>query len=235
MLIRLDQQPLTPAQPCSKPNCGHTHRNGSVRPADRQDTYTPTPASHNRPAPQTYSPSGKMANASFRGTAADYAPIAQESPSQGKEAANVVGKADSGHHEHTGTVQASAAHTHGIDEKTAKRMGLVECTACKTRTYCCGSNDPGISFSTPTQIDPGQAASAVMSHEQEHLSEHYSQAREKGMKVVSQGITITTAVCPECGKVYVSGGEARTVAVAAGSHAPEPTPDGNGSLLDREA
>ena len=39
-------------------------------------------------------------------------------------------------------------------------------------------------------------------------------ARQENRKVVSQSVTYHTAICPECGKAYVSGGTTRTVTKA---------------------
>lgn len=85
-----------------------------------------------------------------------------------------------------------------------------ECQTCKERKYQDGSNDPGVSFKTPTNIAPEAAASAVRGHEQEHVSREQSKAQRDGRDVVSQSVTIHTAICPECGRVYVSGGTTRT-------------------------
>ena len=85
-----------------------------------------------------------------------------------------------------------------------------ECQTCKERKYQDGSDDPGVSFKTPTNIAPEAAASAVRGHEQEHVSREQSKAQREGREVVSQSVTIHTAICPECGKVYVSGGTTRT-------------------------
>lgn len=85
-----------------------------------------------------------------------------------------------------------------------------ECQTCKERKYQDGSNDPGVSFKTPTNIAPEAAASAVRGHEQEHVSREQSKAQQQGREVVSQSVTIHTAICPECGRVYVSGGTTRT-------------------------
>lgn len=85
-----------------------------------------------------------------------------------------------------------------------------ECQTCKERKYQDGSNDPGVSFKTPTNIAPEAVASAVRGHEQEHVSREQSKAQQQGREVVSQSVTIHTAICPECGRVYVSGGTTRT-------------------------
>lgn len=85
-----------------------------------------------------------------------------------------------------------------------------ECQTCKERKYQDGSDDPGVSYKTPTNIAPEAAASAVRGHEQEHVSREQSKAQRDGREVVSQSVTIHTAICPECGRVYVSGGTTRT-------------------------
>lgn len=85
-----------------------------------------------------------------------------------------------------------------------------ECQTCKERKYQDGSNDPGVSFKTPTNVAPELAASAVRGHEQEHVGREQAKAQREGREVVSQSVTYHTAICPECGKVYVSGGTTRT-------------------------
>ena len=89
-----------------------------------------------------------------------------------------------------------------------------ECQTCKERKYQDGSDDPGVSFKTPTNIAPEQAASAVRGHENEHVVREQAKARQEDRKVVSQSVTYHTSICPECGKVYVSGGTTRTVTKA---------------------
>lgn len=89
-------------------------------------------------------------------------------------------------------------------------MAEGECQTCKERKYQDGSNDPGVSFKTPTNVAPEQAASAVRGHEQEHVVREQAKAQREGREVVSQSVTYHTAICPECGKVYVSGGTTRT-------------------------
>ena len=85
-----------------------------------------------------------------------------------------------------------------------------ECQTCKERKYQDGSNDPGVSFKTPTNIAPEQAAAAVRGHEQEHVVREQAKAQRENREVVSQSVTYHTAICPECGKTYVSGGTTRT-------------------------
>lgn len=89
-------------------------------------------------------------------------------------------------------------------------MAEGECQTCRERKYQDGSDDPGVSFKTPTNVAPELAASAVRGHEQEHVVREQAEARREGREVVSQSVTYHTAICPECGKVYVSGGTTRT-------------------------
>ena len=96
-----------------------------------------------------------------------------------------------------------------------------ECETCKERKYQDGSDDPGVSFKTPTHIAPEQAASAVRGHEGEHVVREQAKARQEDRKVVSQSVTYHTDICPECGKVYVSGGTTRTVTKANNSEQAE--------------
>ena len=92
-----------------------------------------------------------------------------------------------------------------------------QCQTCEKRKYQDVSDDMGVSFQTPTQVDPNMAAAAVRGHENEHVVREQAKARQEDREVVSQSVTIHTDICPECGKVYVSGGETRTVTRAAGS------------------
>ena len=89
-----------------------------------------------------------------------------------------------------------------------------ECETCKERKYQDGSDDPGVSFKTPTHIGPDQAAAAVRGHENEHVVREQAKAQQEDRKVVSQSVTYHTDICPECGKTYVSGGTTRTVTKA---------------------
>ncbi len=88
--------------------------------------------------------------------------------------------------------------------------GNGECETCKNRKYKDGS-DENVSFKSATHISPEAAGAAVAGHEAEHVSNAYTKAGEKNGKVVSASVSIHTDVCPECGRVYVSGGETRTM------------------------
>lgn len=86
-----------------------------------------------------------------------------------------------------------------------------ECQTCEQRKYQDGSDDMGVSFQTPTNIKPEQAASAVRGHEMEHVYRERAKAEREDRDVVSQNVTMHTEICPECGKSYVSGGTTQTV------------------------
>jgi hypothetical protein len=84
-----------------------------------------------------------------------------------------------------------------------------ECQTCANRKYQDGSNDGGVSFQTPTKLSPGAAAAAVRSHEQEHVTRNAAKAEREGKEAHSH-VAIHSAVCPECGKTYISGGTTTT-------------------------
>lgn len=94
-------------------------------------------------------------------------------------------------------------------ERAAKRAGVIECETCATRKYKDGS-DENVSFKSAAHIAPEAAAARVRGHEAEHVSNAYEKASEKGGKVVNASVAIHTAVCPECGRTYVSGGTTTT-------------------------
>ncbi len=84
-----------------------------------------------------------------------------------------------------------------------------ECETCKNRKYQDGS-DEMVSFKAAGHIDPNNAASVVMSHEQEHVSNAYQKADKGNGEVVRASVRLKTDVCPECGRTYISGGETTT-------------------------
>lgn len=96
---------------------------------------------------------------------------------------------------------------------TGKNNGIKdpaeECQTCKERKYVDGS-DEMVSYKSPTHISPGSAASAVRAHEQEHVTNAYAKAAKDNGKVLRASVSIHTAVCPECGRSYVSGGTTHT-------------------------
>lgn len=113
------------------------------------------------------------------------------------------GSADPGRPAYLGDEQKIGASRRNFDS--------YECQTCKNRKYQDGSNDPGVSFKTPTRLSPESAPSAVRSHEYEHVSHARTQALQEDKEIVSQSVTYHTAVCPECGRNYISGGTTRTV------------------------
>ena len=94
-------------------------------------------------------------------------------------------------------------------ERADKRAGIEECETCKNRKYQDGS-DENVSFKSATHIDPGAAASAVRGHEAEHVANAYDKASKDGGEVINASVSIHTAICPECGRTYVSGGTTTT-------------------------
>lgn len=107
------------------------------------------------------------------------------------------------------------------DEKSKSAREFMQeetCQTCKNRKYQDGSDDPGVSFKTATRLSPEQAATAVRGHEMEHVTRERAKADREDRKVVQQSVTIHTAICPECGDVYVSGGTTRTVTTKDNRH-----------------
>lgn len=102
----------------------------------------------------------------------------------------------------------------GADESHKVKGGYksspADCQTCKERKYKDGSNETDVSFKAPGHIDPKASASAVMAHEQQHVSNAYQKAAQEQGKVVACNVSLHTAVCPECGTVYVSGGTTST-------------------------
>lgn len=102
----------------------------------------------------------------------------------------------------------------GKTEETTKKPGRksspAECKTCKERKYQDGSNEANVSFKAAAHVSPEAAGAAVRAHEGMHVANAYNKAKETGGKVLQASVSIHTAVCPECGRVYVSGGETRT-------------------------
>ena len=90
-----------------------------------------------------------------------------------------------------------------------KKANGEECQTCKNRKYKDGS-DEMVSFKSAQHISPEAAASRVRAHEQEHVSNAYNKAAQNNGKVVRASVTVHMAVCPECGRSYVSGGTTNT-------------------------
>lgn len=84
-----------------------------------------------------------------------------------------------------------------------------ECQTCKNRKYQDGSNEM-VSFKSAAHISPTAAGTAVRAHEQEHVANAYDKAAKNNGKVLNASVSIKTAICPECGRSYVAGGETQT-------------------------
>lgn len=110
--------------------------------------------------------------------------------------------------------QGHGTEKYGSDSGKKGDFDTYECQTCANRKYQDGSDDPGVSFKTPTTLSPEKAASAVRSHEYEHVNREQAKAERENRNVVSQSVTYHSAICPECGKVYIAGGTTRTVTKA---------------------
>ena len=92
-----------------------------------------------------------------------------------------------------------------VEKRPGMRSSPAECETCKNRKYQDGSNEM-VSFKSAQHISPEAAPARVRGHEQEHVSNAFKKAAEGNGKVMQASVKITTAVCPECGRTYVSGG-----------------------------
>lgn len=98
-------------------------------------------------------------------------------------------------------------NTDNILQKTASGE---ECQTCKNRKYQDGSDETNVSFKNAAHVSPGAAGAAVRAHENQHVKNAYAEAEQNNGKVISATVSIHTAVCPECGRTYVSGGTTNT-------------------------
>ncbi|MCL2108318.1 MAG: hypothetical protein FWH20_03120 [Oscillospiraceae bacterium] len=99
---------------------------------------------------------------------------------------------------------------HAVDERGKHKddCPLCECETCKNRRYQDQSNDSAVSLQQATKLNPKEAAHKVRAHEMEHIRREQYQANSDGNRVITQSVRIKSAICPECGENYVSGGEA---------------------------
>lgn len=106
------------------------------------------------------------------------------------------------------------------NENAASALDALEpqgaCETCASRKYVDKSDDPSVSFQTPTSVNPNMAAAVVASHEQEHVRNEHAKAQREDREIVSQSVTLTYDTCSECGKTYVSGGTTRTMSIDRG-------------------
>ena len=102
-----------------------------------------------------------------------------------------------------------------IEEQLEPKDGVnsaqeAECETCKNRKYVDGSNEGNVSFKSAQHIAPEGAASTVLAHEYEHVRNAMREDQKEDAELVSVSVSLKTAICPECGKSYVAGGETRT-------------------------
>lgn len=108
-----------------------------------------------------------------------------------------------------GRISPADAADPDAQKKAGRKSSPEECQTCKERKYQDGS-DENVSFKAAAHISPEAAGAAVRAHEGEHVSNAYKEASEKGGKVINASVMIHTAICPECGRTYVSGGTTNT-------------------------
>ncbi len=115
------------------------------------------------------------------------------------------------------TAASGKTEDHGVIVNPGKSLTVTpgrksspaECQTCKNRKYQDGS-DEMVSFKSASHISPQASASRVRAHEQEHVSNAYKKAAQGNGKVLSATVSLQTAICPECGTSYTSGGTTRT-------------------------
>ncbi len=93
--------------------------------------------------------------------------------------------------------------------RSMKRIGKLECKACRERRYQ-DSSDEMVSFKSPGHISPGASGAAVRAHEQEHVSNAYKDAAKNNGQVIQASVALNRSTCPECGRSYVAGGTTTT-------------------------
>ena len=126
---------------------------------------------------------------------------------------NANAQSDSGKQGNTSIQGKASAKNSAKPEdqvKIGRKSSPSECKTCKERKYQDGSNESDVSFKAPGHISPQASAGTVRAHELQHVSNAYEKAAKGDGKVVSATVSLHTAVCPECGTVYVAGGETRT-------------------------
>ena len=87
------------------------------------------------------------------------------------------------------------------------------CHTCENRRYVDQSDDASVSFQSPTKVSPNMAGAAVAAHEQEHVRNEQANAMRDNREIVNQSVTLHYDTCPECGKMYVSGGTTKTTTI----------------------
>ncbi len=113
----------------------------------------------------------------------------------------------------SGVSESEKAEKISGDSDSVRKPGRAsspeECQTCKERKYQDGS-DENVSFKSAQHVSPESAGARVRAHEGEHVSNAYNKAQKDGGKVLQASVSIKTAICPECGRTYVSGGTTHT-------------------------
>ncbi|MDR1735365.1 MAG: hypothetical protein LBR85_00645 [Oscillospiraceae bacterium] len=112
-------------------------------------------------------------------------------------------------------------------DNNAKPKGL--CQTCASRKYKDQSGDAGVSFKGGAKAAPSIAASLVHAHEKEHVAIAEQKGRETGANVQTK-VRLHAGICPECKKVYISGGTTE-VTISKPSSA-EQDGQGKGGIFD---
>lgn len=94
--------------------------------------------------------------------------------------------------------------------KEGYRSSPAECKTCRERKYKDGSDEGDVSFKAPGHISPQASAATVAAHEHEHVVNAHQKAAQNNGVVLNCSVSMQTAICPECGTSYVSGGLTRT-------------------------
>ena len=110
----------------------------------------------------------------------------------------------------TGATESKAKNPGESDvQKVGRSSSPADCQTCKERKYQDGS-DEMVSFKAAAHISPSASASRVLAHEQEHVSNAFKKAAQGNGKVLQASVRLKSAVCPECGRSYIAGGETAT-------------------------
>lgn len=100
-----------------------------------------------------------------------------------------------------------------VAEKATIRVGQTqqtECQTCKNRKYMDVSDEPNVSFQSPTHISPEASFAAVSAHEQQHVANAVAKGSQPGNRLIYSSVSLQMEVCPECGKPYIAGGTTKT-------------------------
>jgi hypothetical protein len=133
-------------------------------------------------------------------------------------------------HTHRPQPKPGAPQPKHLDEAGAVLEVNQPCKLCQNRSYKDNSSDGNVSFKGGGSVAPGAAASAVFSHEREHVANAHEKARQED-KNVQTTVQLHTSICPECKKVYVSGGSTRIMFTGGGESPRDPA----GQRFDQSA